>query len=147
MTVSHGRYFEDVKVGEALPPRAVLVSLTSLMMYAGATWDFHRYHYDAEFVAKIGVPAPFMDGQMLGALLARDLMRWGGPDSFVRRLGYRQHGMVFAGDTILISGQVTDTIVQNNRPLVVWTLSVMGPDERVITHDATAAVELTRRPQ
>ena len=140
------RYFEDVTIGELLPPLDFNVTLTSLVMYAGATWDFHRYHYDADFVSKLGLPAPFMDGQMLGALLARQVMQWGGRDAFVRRLNYRQRAMVFAGDTISVRGKVTGTGIEDGRALALCTLSMTGPDGRVVARDANAAVELSRRP-
>ena len=79
MTGSRIRWFEDVAVGETLPPLEIdhHAHARSSCMRA-ATWDFHRYHYDSEFVATLGMPAPFMDGQMIGALLARQLMQWGG---------------------------------------------------------------------
>ena len=146
MTEPSSRYFDDVTIGEALPPLDLTVTLTTLVMYAGATWDFHRYHYDAEFVGKLGMSAPFMDGQMLGALLARQLMQWGRADAFVRRLQYRQRAMVYVGDTIMVRGKVCGTSVEAGRPLALFTLSVTGPDDRVVTRDATAAVELRRRP-
>lgn len=146
MTEPSSRYFDDVTIGEALPPLDLTVTLTTLVMYAGATWDFHRYHYDAEFVGKLGMPAPFMDGQMLGALLARQLMQWGRADAFVRRLQYRQRAMVYVGDTIMVRGKVCGTSVEAGRPLALFTLSVTGPDDRIVTRDATAAVELRRRP-
>ena len=111
MTAPRPRWFEDVTVGETLPPLEFDVTLTSLVMYAGATWDFHRYHYDPEFVAKLGMPAPFMDGQMVGALMARQLMQWGGADAFVRKLNYRQRGTVYAGDRIVLRGTVSDKSV------------------------------------
>ncbi len=145
MTEPRAKFFEDVTIGEALPPLEFTITLTSLVMYAGATWDFHRYHYDADFVSKLGMPAPFMDGQMLGALLARQLMQWGGPDAFVRRLGYRQRAMVYAGDTIIVRGKVSGTSVEAGHPLALCTLSVTGPDERIIARGATAAVELCAR--
>jgi acyl dehydratase len=141
------KYFEDVQIDEPLPPLDMDVTLTALVMYAGATWDFHRYHYDPEFVAKLGMRAPFMDGQMLGALLARQLMRWGGPDAFVRRLNYRQRAMVYAGDAISIRGRVSGTAVEDGRALALCTLSVYGPESLIIARDAMAAVELSRRPQ
>jgi len=144
-TTARRKYFEDVTVGEDLPPIDVDVSLTALVMYAGATWDFHRYHYDTAFVTKLDMPAPFMDGQMLGALMARQLMTWGGIDCFVRRLDYRQRAMVYAGDTIAIRGKVIGTAIENGRPLALCTVSVTGPEDRVISRDATAAVELTRK--
>lgn len=139
------KYFEDVKVGEDLPPIEFAVTLTALVMYAGATWDFHRYHYDAEFVSGLGMPAPFMDGQMLGALLARQVMHWSGPDAFVRKLSYRQRAMVYAGDTIILRGKVAGTSVEDGRGLANCTLSVTGPDDRVVARDASASVELPRR--
>jgi acyl dehydratase len=146
MTETPTKYFEDVTAGEVLPPIEFAVTLTALVMYAGATWDFHRYHYDAEFVASLGIPAPFMDGQMLGALLARQVMQWSGPDGFVRMLNYRQRASVYAGDTITLRGKVSGTSVENGRGLAHCALSVTGPGDRVVTRDATATVELRRRP-
>lgn len=145
MTESRVRYFEDVIVGEAIPPLDFAVTLTALVMYAGATWDFHRYHYDDKFVTELGMPAPFMDGQMLGALLARQVMQWGGSDAFIRKLSYRQRAMVYANETIFIRGKVSGTTVEDGRSLVLCTLSVTGPDERMVARDAAAAIELPRR--
>lgn len=146
MTAPKIKYFEDVKVGDALPPLEMAITLTTLIMYAGATWDFHRYHYDAAFVAQGGMPAPFMDGQMIGALLARQLMLWGGPDAFVRKLSYRQRAIVYVDDNILVTGKVTGTAIESGRALVQCLLSVMKPDGTAIVRDATGAVELSRRP-
>ncbi len=146
MTTAPSRYFEDVAVGETLPPLEFDVTLTSLVMYAGATWDFHRYHYDPEFVAKLGMPAPFMDGQMVGALMARQLMQWGGADAFVRKLSYRQRGTVYAGDRIVLRGTVSQKSVDDGRALASCALNVTKTDGTEIVRDATAAIELGRRP-
>src|SRR5688572_24481358 len=83
------KLFEDVVVGETLPALRMAISLTTLVAYAGATWDFHRYHYDGAVAASLGLPGPLMDGQMIGALLARQLMAWAGADAFVRKLNFR----------------------------------------------------------
>ena len=147
MTALHTRWFEDVKAGDQLPMLEFTVSLTALVMYAGATWDFHRYHYDTALVAKFGMPAPFMDGQMMGALLARQLMEWGGRDAFVRKLVYAQCGMVYAGDRIVLRGTVTGTEVEDGRSLAMVSLSVTKEDGSEIVRNATAAVELTMRPR
>jgi acyl dehydratase len=142
MIALNSRRFEDVTVGEALPPMDFDVTLTSLVMYAGATWDFHRYHYDSAFVAKIGMPAPFMDGQMVGALMARQLMQWGGGDAFVRKLSYRQRGTVYAGESIVFRGAVSGKSNEDRRNLVTCTLSVSKSDGTEIIRDAAATVEL-----
>lgn len=139
------RYIEDVEIGEPLPPLDIEITLTALVMYAGATWDFHRYHYDGAFVAQLGMPAPFMDGQMLGALLSRQLMRWGGPDAFLRRLSYRQRTMIYAGDRLSIRGHVTGTSIKDGRHLVHCTLTASGPEGRMVARDATADLEISSR--
>ena len=145
MEKAQGRFFEDVAVGQPLPELSFDISMTSLVMYAGATWDFHRYHYDAAFVSEHGMRGPFMDGQMVGALLARQLMQWGGPDAFVRRLGYRLRAMIHAGERIVLSGRVTGTSAESGRCLALCTLDVVKPDGTDVVRDATAAVELARR--
>lgn len=146
MTVPRFRYYEDVKVGDSLPPLEMDITLTSLIMYAGATWDFHRYHYDAAFAAQSGMPAPFMDGQMIGALLSRQLMLWGGPDAFVRQLYYRQRATVYANESIVITGKVNGTNSEDGRAFVQCLMSVIKPDGTAIVRDATGTVELSRKP-
>lgn len=136
------RSFKDIKAGDALPPLAIDVTLTSLVMYAGATWDFHRYHYDLAYVTERGIRAPFMDGQMVGALLSRQLMQWGGADAFVRRLSYRLRTMVFAGDRILLTGQVTGTQMESGRAIALCSLSIVKPDGAHVVQDAVAAIEI-----
>jgi len=142
MNVPKVKYFSDVVVGEVLPTTEIVVTLTSLVLYAAATWDFHRYHYDDAFVKKIGLPAPFMDGQMVGALLARELMNWGGPDAFVRRLSYRQRATVYVDDTILVSGKVTGVTAEDGRTRAQCLLSVTKSDGTPVVRDALATVEL-----
>jgi acyl dehydratase len=138
-------WFEDVAAGDALPTIEFDVTLTSLVMYAGATWDFHRYHYDAAYVAERGHRAPFMDGQMVGALLTRQLMQWGGTDAFVRRLAFRLRTMVYADDRISISGRVTGVVVEAGRGLALCTMDIDVIDGGAVVREATAAVELGRR--
>lgn len=131
-----------ISAGDALPRLDIEVSLTALVMYAGATWDFHRYHYDRAYVAERGIRAPFMDGQMAGALLARQLMAWGGPDAFVTRLSYRLRAMVYAGDRIVLSGVVIEVGESGGRAFAVCKLNIVKPDGAVVIQDATATVEL-----
>lgn len=90
-------------VGERLPVLERELSLVSLVVYAGATWDWQRMHYDA---AASGSERPVADGQMLGALLAKQAMDWGGPGAWVTRMGFRFKAMVFAGDTVRCESEV-----------------------------------------
>jgi acyl dehydratase len=143
---SHGsRCLEDVRIGEALPEIRFRASLTALVMYAGATWDFHRLHYDAAFAAEHGMPAPVMDGQMIGALIARQLMQWGGSDAFVRRLGYRLRAPVHADDDIRLTGSVTGIEPAERSGLILCGIDVHKTDGSPVALSVKAAIELPRR--
>jgi acyl dehydratase len=145
LSLTPSRFIEDVTAGEVLPSLELAIDLRTLVIYAAATWDFHPYHYDAAFVAERGRPAPFMDGQMIGALLARQLMMWGGPDAFVRRLAYRLRTMVYVGDSISVSGRVSGTAVESGRSVAICCMDVIKADGSIVVQNAAAAIELPRR--
>lgn len=83
------------------------ITLPRMVAYAGATWDWHRLHYDLEYVTARGLPAPVVDGQMLGALLAEQVQDHFGPDAFITEMEFRFGAMVFAGDTVTIRAEET----------------------------------------
>lgn len=139
MTAS--RCFDAIAVGERLPVLRIDATLTSLVMYAAATWDFHRYHYDTRYVNERGFPAPFVDGQMLGALIARQLMQWGGRDAFLRRLSYRLSAMVFAGEQIVLSGEVVRTQIDSGRGLAVCQVDIVKPDGTKVVSAAEGTLD------
>ena len=142
MTIAQTRIVGTAPQGEPFPSEEIKLDLTSLVMYAAATWDFHRYHYDAAFVKTLGLPAPFVDGQMIGALLASRLMRWGGANAFVRKLGYRQRATVYVDETIVIGGTVVSRTVENGRRLAVLSLNVTKADGSAVLRDGSATVDL-----
>jgi acyl dehydratase len=96
-----------VNRGDAFPPLVRTITITDMVAYAGATWDWHRLHYDTEFCAERGMERPVVDGQMLGALMAEQVLDHLGPRGFLTNLGFRFRSMVFAGDTVRVEGEVT----------------------------------------
>ena len=83
------------------------LELPHLVAYGSATWDWHRMHYDHEWARENNVPAPVVDGQMLGALMAEHVLDHYGPDAFITNLGFRFTSMVFAGDTVRCESEET----------------------------------------
>ncbi len=112
--------------GGEVPPLVRTIGLPDMVAYAGATWDWHRLHYDVDFVRARGLPAPVVDGQVLGALLVEQLQDWLGPASFVRSLHLTFKAPVLAGDTVRCEGTVA--AVSADRVEVTQRVLVVGPD-------------------
>src|SRR6266542_1236523 len=100
------RYFEDVNVGDEVPPFEVTpITRTDIVRYAGASGDFNPIHHDEEFARSAGMPAVFGIGMHSAGLLGQYLARWVGLSN-VRRFGVRLTGQVWPGDTLALAGEV-----------------------------------------
>ncbi|HZJ07404.1 MAG TPA: MaoC/PaaZ C-terminal domain-containing protein [Nocardioidaceae bacterium] len=117
-------------VGDSLPPLERTITLTDMVAYAGATWDWHKMHYDPKYVAQKRLPAPVVDGQVFGALLVEQLQDWLGPQSFVQKLNFTFKALVFAGETVRCEGTVTE--VHSDRISVQQQVVVVGQDGGVL---------------
>jgi len=131
-------------VGDQAPELIRTIELPDMIAYAGSTWDWHRLHYDHEYLAAKKLPAPVVDGQVFGAYLVEQLQDWLGPRAFVRRLEFRFKNLVFAGETVACRSIVTG--VRESSGAVVLTLdcevSVTGERARVAVGPASAEVRL-----
>ena len=110
-TESYPTEFVDhatIAVGDVVPALERTINLTDMVAYAGATWDWHKLHYDLEYVAEKKLPGPIVDGQVYGALLVEMLQDWLGPQSFVKKLDFAFRNLVFAGETLRCTGEVTE---------------------------------------
>lgn len=132
------------RAGDPVPPLERTITLTDMVAYAGATWDWHRLHYDLDYVRAKKLDAPVVDGQMFGALLVEQLQDWLGPDCFVQHLHFTFKSMVLAGETVRCEGTVTeaadDHVVVDQRVVVVEN----GVERRVAVAPAGARVLLGR---
>ena len=99
----------QVKVGDQVPVLTKHCTLTSMIAYAGATWDWHRLHYDQEYLASKGLKAPVVDGQVFGAYVVQAIQDWLGEGAFISELDFRYAGLVFAEEHVQVSGEVTET--------------------------------------
>lgn len=115
----------NIEVGQGIPPLKRTIRLTDMVAYAGATWDWHRLHYDPGYAAEKKLPGPIVDGQVFGALLVEQLQDWLGPKSFVHRLDFTFRNLVFAGETVRCEGTVTEADAER----IVCDLRVVVVDE------------------
>jgi acyl dehydratase len=99
---------KNLKVGDQVPVLTKHCTLTSMIAYAGATWDWHRLHYDHEYLESKGLAAPVVDGQVFGAYVVQAIQDWLGESAFISELDFRYAGLVFAEEHVQVSGEVTE---------------------------------------
>ncbi len=114
-----------------------------MVAYGGATWDWHRLHYEPEYAAARNIAGPIVDGQMFGALLAEALLDWLGPRAFIRRMSFRLRAMVFAGETVRCEGEVTSIAAERDCE-VVRVAQRVRVGERIAVEPASAEIALPR---
>lgn len=125
-------------VGAEVPPLTRTIELADMVAYAGATWDWHRMHYDRAWLADRGLGEPVVDGQVFGALLVEALQDWLGPVARVRRSHFRFREPVFAGETVRVTGRVTE--VDGALVTVEQRVEVLGDRPRIAVAPAGAVV-------
>ena len=131
------------QVGDVVPPLERTISITDMVAYAGATWDWHKLHYDTAYATAKQLPGPIVDGQVFGALLVEQLQDWLGPECFVQRLSFTFRNLVFASETVRCTGVVTSvSAAQLEVDLSVVVVDEEGQPGRPAVAPASATVLL-----
>lgn len=102
------RYFDDVRVGDELPPLAKgPMTSMHLMRWSAAIENWHRIHYDFNFaVQHDGLPDVIVSGSWKQHVLAQLLKDWAGPSGFVVGLRCQYRGLDACGATIAAHARV-----------------------------------------
>ena len=134
-------YFEDVQVGDALPPlvKGPLEQI-QLTRYAGASGDFNPIHQDDAFARAAGMGGVFAHGMLSMGFVAQALTDWAGAGT-VRKLGVRFAGLVRLNDTVTCRGRVlakTSKDDTHDVEVEVWAENQNG--EKVVTGRAVVRV-------
>lgn len=133
------RRFEDVAVGEALPPLDVPTTTSLVVGGAIASRDFTPVHHDKAAAQAQGLPDVFMNILTTNGLVGRYVTDWAGPDARVRGLRSKLGAPNLPGDTLKLRG-----VVQEARDGVV-AIQVTGSTSWGNHVTATVMVELPRR--
>jgi acyl dehydratase len=126
---SRQTFFEDRGEGQEIPPYRVTVSKVQMMMYAAATWNPNRLHWDSDFCRERGFAEANIAGPMFGDYLAEMLVKWTGDPARLRSLDYVNRNMAFPGDTLICRGKVQDGRQAGNAGLIdcrVWVENQEG---------------------
>jgi acyl dehydratase len=100
------RRYEDVKVGEELPPLDVPTTAALVVGGALASRDFTPVHHDKAAAQAQGLPDIFMNILTTNGFVGRYVSDWAGPDALVRGVKTKLGGPNMPGDTLKIRGTV-----------------------------------------
>lgn len=127
-----------LEVGAELPPLTVPVTRTLIVAGAIASRDYQDVHHDPELARAKGSPDVFMNILTTNGLVGRYITDHFGPAAVLRRVAIRLGVPNYPGDTMVLSGTVTEVDGDTVR------IGVRG-ENRLGTH-VTGTVTLTVAP-
>jgi acyl dehydratase len=135
--------YDEVEVGQQIPPVDYKVRRVNLVMYAGASGDFNPIHWNERFAKTVGLPDVIAHGMYTMAQAGRFVTDWVGDPGAVVDFGVRFSSMVVVPDddegaTITVSGVVEEKLDDNK---VSLALTATSGDARVLSK-ARAVVRL-----
>ncbi|HUF54017.1 MAG TPA: hypothetical protein VMR52_09635 [Dehalococcoidia bacterium] len=137
-------HWEDVAVGDELPPIELDINTKRLFLQASGSQDWYPVHFDAGFARKGGHEDVFMNTGFLQAALVRLITDWMGDGGFLKRLAFEMRRQHRPGDTTTARGRVAGKGDEVDDSLVF--LEVWAENEREgLATPGEATVMLPRR--
>ena len=99
--------WDDVSIGDELPPMTIDVTATVIVAGALATRDFMPVHHDRAYANAQGSPDIFMNILSDTAYCSRFITDWAGPEAMVRTLAIRLGAPMYPGSLLTYTGEVT----------------------------------------
>jgi acyl dehydratase len=125
-----------------IPNLVFKLDISKLMAYGGATWDWHRLHYDTELARSRGFAGPVVDGQMFGALIARQIRKWAGPRARFIEMEFKNQQVVTAPSLVTVSSQVIGSAVVGGATQIDVASTIHDDVSCVIIKDARTRIEV-----
>ncbi|OPG02200.1 MaoC family dehydratase [Microbispora sp. GKU 823] len=103
----NGRTYEEVAVGEELPPLPIPLTRTLIVATAIASRDYQDVHHDPGLAVERGSKDIFMNILTTNGLVDRYVTEWAGPAAVVKAIRIRLGVPNYPGDTMTLTGTVT----------------------------------------
>lgn len=101
--------FDEVSVGQEIPPLDVPVTAAIVVGGALASRDFTPVHHDRSAAQANGLPDVFMNILTTHGYVQRFVTDWAGPDATIRGIKLKLGGPMLPGDTLKLRGSVEAT--------------------------------------
>lgn len=118
MTEFTNVYASQVSVGDQLPVFELELTPRLIVSCAIASQDFQDVHHDKAAAEEKGTPDIFMNILSTNGFVGRYLTDWAGPGSRIKNIKFNLGAPNFPGDTMTMSGEVTELEEDNGEHLV-----------------------------
>jgi acyl dehydratase len=129
--------FDEVSVGHDLPALVVPLTRSLIVATAIATRDYQEVHHDPDLARERGSQDIIMNILTTNGFVGRFVTDWAGPDALIRSVKVRLGAPNHPGDTMTMTGSVTEVDVASRTA----TVSVRGANS--MGDHVTATVEVT----
>ncbi|TFH13904.1 MAG: acyl dehydratase [Acidimicrobiales bacterium] len=130
--------FDQVTVGDQLAPLDVPLTHTLIVATAIASRDYQEVHHDADLARERGSKDIIMNILTTNGFIGRFVTDWAGPDATIRSVKVRLGVPNYPGDTMALTGEVTELRAQGN----VAVVAVRGANSLGDHVNATIEVSL-----
>jgi len=100
--------YDDVSVGDELPPLDVPITPTVIVAGAIASRDYQDVHHDRDLAIQRGSKDIFMNILTTNGWVGRFVTDWAGPEALLRRVDIRLGAPNYPGDTMKMRGKVKE---------------------------------------
>ena len=101
------RRFDDVQVGDELPPLEIPLTRSLIVATAIASRDYQDVHHDPGLAVQKGSKDIFMNILSTNGFVGRYVTDWAGPDAIIRGVSIRLGVPNYPGDSMTMTGSVT----------------------------------------
>ncbi|MFG1854425.1 MaoC family dehydratase [Actinomadura geliboluensis] len=121
------RAYADVAVGEELPELRVPLTRTMIVATALASRDYQDVHHDPSLAVERGSKDVFMNILTTNGLVDRYVTGWAGPAAVVKAIKIRLGAPNYPGDTMVLTGTVTEKRDGGRVEIKVRGVNAIGP--------------------
>lgn len=135
-----GVFFDEVSVGDKLPPLEIDITPSLIVSTAIASRDYQDVHHDKDRAQELGSPDIFMNILTSNGLVGSYVTDWAGPEAILKSVNIRLGAPNYPGDTMVMSGEVTDKRTEDGKHIV--ELAIAGKNGIGVHVSGTVVVDL-----
>ncbi len=110
--------WEQVQVGDELPPLAIPITPTRIIAGAIASRDYQEVHHDRDLAMQRGSKDIFMNILTTNGYVGRFVTDWAGPEALLKEVDIRLGAPNYPGDEMRMTGRVSAKTERDGEGLV-----------------------------